>query len=80
MCGSQNGRTEVLIIGAGPVGLALVAELCYRKVNCTLVEKHLTTTDLPKSFNLTFCSMEYFRRLGISEWLSATNPTCTTSP
>ena len=71
---------EVLIIGAGPVGLTLAAELSYRKVNCTLVEKRLTTTDLPKSFNLTFCSMEYFRRLGISERLSVTNPTCTTSP
>ena len=68
----KTGRTEVLIIGAGPIGLALVAELCYRKVNCTLVEKRLTTTDLPKSFNLTFCSMEYFHCLGISERLSAT--------
>ena len=58
---------EVLIIGAGPVGLTLAAELSYRKVNCTLVEKRLTTTDLPKSFNLTVRSMEHFRRLGLSE-------------
>ena len=58
---------EVLIIGAGPVGLTLAAELSYRKVKCTIVEKSLKTTELPKSFNLTVRSMEHFRRLGLSE-------------
>lgn len=58
---------EVLIVGGGPVGLTLAAELSYRKVNCILVEKSLNTTELPKSFNLTVRSMEHYRRLGLSE-------------
>ena len=32
-------QTPVLIVGGGPVGLALAAELGWRGVACTLVER-----------------------------------------
>jgi len=34
-----QGYTPVLIVGGGPVGLALAAELGWRGVACTLVEQ-----------------------------------------
>ena len=32
-------HTPVLIVGAGPVGLALAGDLGWRGVPCTLIEK-----------------------------------------
>ena len=60
-------QTDVIIIGGGPIGLALAAELSYRNVKCILVERKTVTTKLPKMFNITVRAMEHFRRLGISD-------------
>ena len=35
----MNEHTPVLIVGAGPVGLALAGELGWRGIACTLIEK-----------------------------------------
>ena len=36
---SDRNATQVLIVGAGPVGLALAIELGLRGVECTIVER-----------------------------------------
>ena len=62
-------NTEVLIIGGGPVGMSLAADLNYRGVKCILVEKKIGTTRIPKATLVNVRSMEHFRRLEIAKLL-----------
>jgi 2-polyprenyl-6-methoxyphenol hydroxylase-like FAD-dependent oxidoreductase len=41
-------EADVLIVGAGPVGLTLALDLGLRGVRCTLIERNATTIQLPK--------------------------------
>lgn len=59
--------TQVLIVGAGPVGLTLALDLGMRGVRCTLIEKNETSIQLPKMERCNARTMEIFRRLGIAE-------------
>jgi 2-polyprenyl-6-methoxyphenol hydroxylase-like FAD-dependent oxidoreductase len=59
--------TQVLIVGAGPVGLTLALDLAQRGVHATLVEKNPTSIQLPKMERCNVRTMEIFRRLGIAE-------------
>jgi 2-polyprenyl-6-methoxyphenol hydroxylase-like FAD-dependent oxidoreductase len=59
--------TPVLIVGAGPVGLALAVELGWRGVACTLVEQTDGTITTPKMNEVNARSMEFCRRWGMAE-------------
>jgi 2-polyprenyl-6-methoxyphenol hydroxylase-like FAD-dependent oxidoreductase len=59
--------TQVLIVGAGPVGLTLALDLAQRGVRATLVEKNPTSIQLPKMERCNVRTMEIFRRLGIAD-------------
>ena len=59
--------TQVLIVGAGPVGLTLALDLAARGVRATLVERNPTSIQLPKMERCNIRTMEIFRRLGIAE-------------
>lgn len=59
-------NTEVLIIGGGPVGMSLAADLNYRGVKCILVEKKMDTTKIPKATLVNVRTMEHFRRLQLA--------------
>jgi 2-polyprenyl-6-methoxyphenol hydroxylase-like FAD-dependent oxidoreductase len=62
-------RTPVLIVGAGPVGLALAGELGWRGVPCTLIEKTDGTIEQPKMDMVGPRTMEFCRRWGIADWV-----------
>ena len=62
----ERVETDVLVIGAGPVGLTLTSELAYHGVRCIQVERSSCCTVLPRAFNVTVRSMESFRRLGLT--------------
>lgn len=55
---------EVVIIGGGPVGLGLAAELGQRGIRCLLTERHLLPQPIPKGQNLTQRTMEHFHFWG----------------
>jgi 2-polyprenyl-6-methoxyphenol hydroxylase-like FAD-dependent oxidoreductase len=59
-------RTQVLIVGAGPVGLTLAIDLAQRGVRVLLVERNATAIQLPKMERCNARTMEIFRRLGIA--------------
>jgi 2-polyprenyl-6-methoxyphenol hydroxylase-like FAD-dependent oxidoreductase len=60
---------QVLIAGAGPVGMTLALELAGRNISTMLVERNATTTSHPKMDITNGRSMELFRRLGLAQEL-----------
>ncbi|WP_137890499.1 FAD-dependent oxidoreductase [Ramlibacter sp. 2FC] len=66
-----NSSSSVLIIGGGPIGLALAGDLGWRGISCTLVEKGDGTVAQPKMDMVGIRSMEFCRRWGIVDWVES---------
>ena len=62
---------RVVIVGAGPVGLALAIDLGKRGVPVLVVEQKDAPANLPKMERCNARTMEMFRRLGIAERVRA---------
>src|SRR4051794_29491117 len=65
--GSGSPNTPVLIIGGGPIGLALALDLARRGIPSTIVEQTDGSVDSPKLGLISIRTMEYCRRWGIAE-------------
>jgi 2-polyprenyl-6-methoxyphenol hydroxylase-like FAD-dependent oxidoreductase len=75
-CDKPSGKpdTDVLIVGAGPVGLAVAVELGLRGIRCQVVEQqpaigHWWT----RAMNMNTRTMEHMRRWGIAQKLKEVN-------
>lgn len=66
---NQNtaGRTPVVIVGAGPIGLSLAGDLGWRGVPCILLERGDGKVFQPKMDMVGIRTMEFCRRWGIVE-------------
>ncbi|WP_018697817.1 FAD-dependent monooxygenase [Amorphus coralli] len=64
-------ETDVLVVGAGPVGLTLALDLGRRGVRCTLVEQKEAPQFLPKMERCNARTMEIYRRLGMADAIRA---------
>jgi len=67
----MNKRYQVVIVGGGPVGVALAVELGLRGISCALIERRLKPQRIPKGQNLTQRSMEHFWAWGVAEKVRA---------
>ncbi|HEY3115426.1 MAG TPA: FAD-dependent monooxygenase [Chloroflexota bacterium] len=64
-------RYQAIIVGGGPVGVALAVELGQRGITCALVERRLTPQLIPKGQNLTNRTLEHFYFWGCVDELRA---------
>jgi 2-polyprenyl-6-methoxyphenol hydroxylase-like FAD-dependent oxidoreductase len=64
-------NTQVLIIGGGPVGLTLSLAFAKFGVDCTVIERNISTTEHPKMDITNGRSMEIFRMLGVADQINA---------
>jgi len=60
-------ETPILIVGGGPVGLALASDLGLRGTSCLLIEQGEGLPDHPRATALNSRSMEFMRRWGIAD-------------
>jgi 2-polyprenyl-6-methoxyphenol hydroxylase-like FAD-dependent oxidoreductase len=58
-------NTNVLVVGAGPVGLAMAVELARYGVSVRIVEKAAQRTDKSKALVLWSRTLEMFDRIPI---------------
>ena len=57
----------VLIVGGGPVGMALGTELGYQGIDCLVVERRDGTVSHPKMNMISTRTMEFCRRWGVAD-------------
>jgi 2-polyprenyl-6-methoxyphenol hydroxylase-like FAD-dependent oxidoreductase len=67
-------KTQVLIIGAGPVGQGLAIELGQRGIDCVVVEKNQRIGVAPRAKTTNVRTREHFRRWGIADALRQASP------
>src|SRR5579862_1666318 len=71
MAESRRMQTSVIVVGGGPVGLALAATLGQTGVPCVLLERGREPSAIPRGQNLTARSVEHFYSWGCVEQLRA---------
>ena len=67
----MSKRNEVVIVGGGPVGVALAVDLGLRGVSCALVESRTGLQQIPKGQNLTQRTLEHFYFWGVVDEIRA---------
>jgi 2-polyprenyl-6-methoxyphenol hydroxylase-like FAD-dependent oxidoreductase len=71
MAARTTAEIPVLIVGGGPVGLALAADLGLRGVACLLIEQGEGPPDHPRASAINARSMEFMRRFGVADAVRA---------
>jgi 2-polyprenyl-6-methoxyphenol hydroxylase-like FAD-dependent oxidoreductase len=67
-------RTQVLIVGAGPVGLSAAIELGHRSISCLLIERNDRVGHAPRAKTTNIRTREHLRRWGIADTLRDASP------
>src|SRR5450830_159641 len=62
-------KTQVLIVGAGPVGQGLAIELGSRGIDCMVIDKNDRVGVAPRAKTTNVRSREHFRRWGMADKL-----------
>src|SRR5687768_14936427 len=66
MTNPDTYKTQVVIVGAGPTGLSMAAQLFRHNIDFIIIEKNETTTALSKAIVVQARSLEIFQELGIA--------------
>ena len=70
----SESDASVVIVGAGPVGLALAVELGSRQIPCILLERADRVGYAPRAKTTHTRTREHLRRWGIADKLAAASP------
>ncbi len=60
-------KTDILVVGGGPVGLAVGLELRYQGIDCIVIDETNGEVDDPKVSTVGVRTMEFCRRWGIAQ-------------
>lgn len=74
MSSETKETTEVLIIGAGPAGLAMAIELGSRGIACIVIERNERVGHAPRAKTTNVRTREHLRRWGIANQLAKASP------
>src|SRR6185369_9989767 len=64
-------RQQVVIVGGGPVGMAMAIELAQRGITSAIVERRTQEHRIPKGQGLQQRTMEHFHSWGVLEKIRA---------
>ena len=76
----SHEHAEVLIIGAGPVGLSASIELGRRGIRCIVVERNDRVGYSPRAKTTNVRTREHLRRWGIADALREASPIASDRP
>jgi 2-polyprenyl-6-methoxyphenol hydroxylase-like FAD-dependent oxidoreductase len=71
---TMRQTTQVLIVGAGPVGQGIAIELGQRGIQCIVLEKKPRIGVAPRAKSTNVRTREHFRRWGIADALRDASP------
>jgi 2-polyprenyl-6-methoxyphenol hydroxylase-like FAD-dependent oxidoreductase len=71
---TTSSDIDVLIVGAGPVGLAAAIELGQRKIRCLVIERNDRVGYSPRAKTTNVRTREHLRRWGIADRLREVSP------
>jgi 2-polyprenyl-6-methoxyphenol hydroxylase-like FAD-dependent oxidoreductase len=60
-------KTQVIIVGAGPTGLSMAAQLLRYKIDFIIIERNKNPTHLSKAVVVQARTLEIFREIGLTE-------------
>ena len=67
MSSIESSGVDVLVVGAGPTGLAMAVELTRMGVRCRVIDKALEPSKTSKVLAVQARTLEYFDRIGIAD-------------
>ncbi|MER1997086.1 MAG: FAD-dependent monooxygenase [Arthrobacter sp.] len=65
----EHTETDVLVVGAGPIGMTVAALLADYGMNVVLAEKEATTSDSPRAISVTDETLRVMAEIGVLEEL-----------
>jgi 2-polyprenyl-6-methoxyphenol hydroxylase-like FAD-dependent oxidoreductase len=69
--GSTGNETDVLIVGAGPVGLAMACELFRHGVRCRIIDQAAAPAQTSRALGIHARTLEVFESMGVVEKILA---------
>lgn len=63
----MNNAGQVIVVGAGPTGLALAAELALAGVQCTVLEKRANVPNITRAFGVNARTLELLDARGLAD-------------
>ena len=71
---------DVVIVGAGPAGLTLAAELALRNISCVVLEKRIEDAKISRAFSLAPYTLELFAMRGVAQSMIERGRPCYFAP